>query len=73
MQVPPTYECVFEYTYIYMYDLVPVTGSSCRLCYCVQISRSSVTRKIMVYYLFFAYIAILCDYGLQVMYNAHIL
>lgn len=32
----------------------------------------SVTEKIMVNCLFFAYIAVLCDYVLQVMYNAHI-
>lgn len=64
--------CVFEYIYIWMYDLVPITGSSCRLCYCIQISHSSVTEKILVNCLFSAYIAVLRDYVLRVMYNAHI-
>lgn len=58
--------------YVYTEDIVLVTGTSCSLCYCIQISCPGVTGKIMVNYIFSASVAALCDYVLQVMYSAHV-
>lgn len=67
----PVEVCAWIHTHLH-FDVVPVTGPSCGLCYCMSVSSLLAAEKMMVTSLFLAYTAAFCESVYGGLCNAHI-